>query len=98
MAILESRVEKMLVDACKAAGIPTVKSENVDKGFPDRMLFVPNHGVIFVEIKNKTNYVRQARQKRWAKRIIAAKGKYYCIDGEQEMRQFIDKIIFWKGA
>lgn len=98
MAILETHVEKMLVDACKAAGIPTVKSENIEKGFPDRMVFVPNHSVIFIEIKNKTDYVRQARQRRWAKRIIAAKGNYYCIDGEQEMRQFIEKIIFRRGA
>jgi hypothetical protein len=90
----ESDVEQLLIDACESIGIRCPKGNSTDKGFPDRVIYNVYKGEIyFVEVKNQTYYKQQKTQREWQKHIELSGGKYFLIDGEEEMKQFIRKYI-----
>lgn len=95
MSLLESAVEKKLVNACRKTGIKSIKGKSRNcKGFPDRIVFnTKKHEVYYIEIKNQTYYEQQATQKDWQKIIEASGAKYFLIDGDDEMNVFIKEHI-----
>lgn len=96
MARLESGIEKMLIKACKLVGIKTIKlNAGKNKGIPDRVIF--NHlknNIHYIELKNETYYKQQKTQKQWQKIIEASGGTYFLLDGEKEVKDYIDKELF----
>lgn len=94
MKRLEIDVENLLVEACRKKGIKCLKSEMLEKGFPDRVVFhVFKKEIYFIEFKNLTYYQQQETQKEWQKRIEKSGGKYFLLDGEDETRKFIREYI-----
>lgn len=94
MKLYEKQVEKMLVDACRRNKIYEHKGFPQIKGHPDRVIY--NHKINeihFVEIKNETYYGQTENQKKWQKIIENAGGKYFLINGEKEMKEYIKKYI-----
>lgn len=52
MQVLESQVEQVFVDAMVTMGITTLKLNLVyNRGWPDRLIILPNGRVIFIELK-----------------------------------------------
>lgn len=90
---LENNVENYLVRKCKILGFHSVKSETITKGFVDRIIFAKEKGIFYVEIKNKTNYQQKKIQKHWMNIIKQSGGKYFIIDGIEEMKQFIKEEL-----
>ena len=92
---VENDVEDMLVKACKRLGIrcPKGKSKN-NKGYPDRIVYHRiRHEIYHVEVKNQTYWEQQVLQKEWQVHIEESGGKYFLIDGVEEMKQFIERWI-----
>ncbi len=95
MANLESGVDDILLEACKTKKLKTIRVDPKQyNGFPDRVVFNTVVGEIhYIEEKNETYYERTHNQKVWAKIIKACNGKYFLIDGETEMREYIRRYI-----
>lgn len=92
---LEIDIEKMLVDACNVVGIRCIKGvAEGNKGYFDRIIYnTILQEIHYIEIKNNTYYTRNKRQKEWADIVKACKGKYFLIDGEEEMEKYIEMYI-----
>lgn len=95
MARTERTVEDRLVHACRKIGIRCPKGLSAENtGFPDRIVFnTIIREIHYVEIKNKTYYQRTQRQIEWSEIIIQCGGKYFLIDGKQQMDDYIAKYI-----
>lgn len=95
MKLLEKHVEAMLVKACKIKNFRCIKgpSEN-NIGFPDRIVFnTEKKQIYYVEVKNETSYKLTELQRLWLHDIVDSGGKYFLINGEEEMKEFINKYI-----
>ena len=65
-----------------------------NKGYPDRIVYHRLRGEIYyVEVKNETYYTQQKRQQEWQEHIEASGGKYFLVDGEEQMKNFIKEYI-----
>ena len=95
MAISEKALENKLQKTCKKYGIKTVKGDSRNNvGFPDRILFNPNTQQIhFIELKNQTYYKQTPPQKKWQEMIERAGGKYFLIDGSEELEKYLNTYV-----
>lgn len=93
----EEDVENMLINACQELGYKCLKSEKLTRGFPDRMVFIPNVGIHYVEIKLGSSYKQTKQQRYWQSIIERSQEAYFLITGAVEMQDYIDKHIKNKG-
>lgn len=95
MATTEKNLENKFINICKKYHVKTIKGDSRNNvGFPDRMVF--NHHtrtIHFIEFKNETYYPHTIPQKKWQELIEQSGGTYFLINGEQEMKNYIDKYI-----
>lgn len=95
MAISEKALEQRLIRACKKSKIVIVKGDTRNNsGFPDRIIFNHLLGIVhFVELKNETYYKQTIPQKRWQNIIETSGGKYFLINGDNELDMYINIFI-----
>lgn len=95
MAKTETALEKRFHQTCKAHGVRTIKvdPENIN-GFPDRIVFNVLSGEIhYIELKNNTAYERTHNQKKWASIIEECGGRYFLLDGDDDVNAYLDYHI-----
>jgi len=95
MKMLEKQVEAMLTRACKKKQFRCVKGSTINNiGFPDRIVFnTDTQRIFFVEVKNETSYKLTATQLLWQSIILKSGGEFFHINGEDEMKAFIQTYI-----
>lgn len=90
----EKKIEQLLIRACQKAKIECVKSEKIARGFVDRIVFNHHTGEIhFLEIKGGFYYQQTKHQKDWEDKITKCGGKYFYINGVDEMQKYIENYI-----
>ena len=91
--IYEKSVEALLVNACNRNGFKCIKITGV-VGFPDRIVFnTRNNEIHYIEVKNETYYQQTELQKMWQRKIQNSGGIFLLIDGEEEMKKYINYFI-----
>ena len=95
MAVSERSLEQKFIVQCRKNKVKTMKGDARNNiGFPDRVVFIHQIKEIhFVEFKNETYYSQTIPQKHWQDIIEKAGGKYFLINGEEEMNNYINKYI-----
>lgn len=92
MATTEKALENRLIKICKKNSIKTIKG--FGRGFPDRIIFVASlRQIHYVELKNSKYYTQTKLQQYWQKIIESAGGKYFLINGDDELNEYIKKYI-----
>lgn len=93
--MLEKNLEKKLMTACRKYGIKTVKGDaRQNAGFPDRIVFNPNSGVIhYIELKADTYYKQTESQKYWQDIIESSGGRYILLNGVDEVNAYIETYV-----
>jgi hypothetical protein len=92
---MEKDLEAKLIRACKKKSIKTIKGDSRNNiGYPDRIIF--NHiikEIHFVELKFGTYYKQTVPQLEWQLIIQKSGGKYFLIEGEEQLKEYIKKYI-----
>lgn len=92
MGKAEKRVEDHLINEVKKLGGFTRKYTSPGfRGVPDRIVFIPPFGAIFVELKTLTG-VYGKKQIRELNRINAAGGRAVALAGKNDVDRFIWRI------
>lgn len=90
----EEAIERKLSRECDKYGIENIKGISKKTGYPDRLIF--NHiikEIHFIELKSGYGYKQQEDQKDWQDLITKCKGKYFLIDSEEKLEEYLKKYI-----
>jgi hypothetical protein len=100
MTTSERQLESRFINLCRKYKVKTIKGDSRNNvGFPDRIVFNTDTETIhYVEFKNDTYYKQTIPQGYWQDIIEASGGRYFLINGENEMLQYVDTFIKRKST
>lgn len=95
MTTSERQLETKFINLCRQYKIKTIKGDSRNNvGFPDRIVFNQHNRTIhYIEFKNDTYYRQTIPQGYWQDIIEGSGGRYFLINGEQEMLQYVETFI-----
>lgn len=89
--MLESQVERHLVQAVRKRGGMCVKLAPIDAGTPDRMVILPGGRLYLVELKTETGRVRPI-QKVWHARAAKLGVKVVILHGVRGVDVWLEEV------
>ena len=88
--VSEKVIEKYLVDATKAIGLPCLKYSNPNMvGYPDRLIVIPGGEVVWVELKSKGKKPSRVQQIRFTE-LANIGHRVRVIDNKNDIDELIN--------
>lgn len=90
--VTEKRLETKFVKWAKEHGAMTVKGPTAQsKGFPDRIVILPNGGgTLYIEFKGSSYYGLTPLQEWWKETLLASNpNRYFVVDSEHTLTHVI---------